>query len=67
MVESVLQSIKTFLVNAKYYAKEVFVINSMIETSPWTYKIKNFRKWKVVSGEQIINGLLSRTRWLYQK
>ena len=51
MVESVLQSIKTFLVNAKYYAKEVFVINSMIETSPWTYKIKNFRKWKVVSGE----------------
>ena len=51
MIESVLQSIKTFLINAKYYAKEVFVINSMTETSPWTYKIKNFRKWKVVSGE----------------
>ena len=54
----------------KNWSREIFIINSVLKTNPWTYKIKdlnnekNNRKflWKRYVAGYIINELLSRTR-----
>ena len=40
------------------WSREIFIIDSVLKTNPWTYKIKDLNREK-------INELLSRTRQAY--
>ena len=63
------------LLNLKWMieSKAIFLIDSVLKTNPWTFKlkdlngVKNYSKslWERIAAEYIMNELLSRTIQLY--
>ena len=54
------------------WSREIFIIDSILETNPRTFKIRDLNREKIIESfyvkmvvEYIINELLSRTRHLY--
>ena len=47
MIGSELQSIRIFLVKRKG-KREIFIIDSVLKTNPWTYKIKDLNGKKII-------------------
>ena len=54
MIESELLSIKNILKKGytENWSREIFIIDSVLKTNPWTYKIKD------LNGEKIIGNLI---------
>ena len=56
-------------------SRQIFIIDSVLKTNPWTYKIKDLNGGKIIGSfyekrtaiKQIINELLFRTRQSYQR
>ena len=54
------------------WSREIFIIDSVLKTNPWTYKIKNSNGKKIIGSfyenellQSIINKLFSKTRESY--
>ena len=43
------------------WSREIFIINSVLKTNPWTYKLKDLNGEKIIFIEYVRNELLSRT------
>ena len=49
MIESELLSIRMFIKGyPENWSREIFVIDSVLKTNPWTYKIKDFNEEKII-------------------
>ena len=43
------------------WSREIFIIDSVLKTNPWTYKLKDLNGEKIIFIEYVRNELLSRT------
>ena len=49
MIESELLNITIFSVKVTYnWSREIFIIDSVLKTNPWTYEIKNLNREKII-------------------
>ena len=49
MIESELLSIRIFYTGyTEHRSREIFIINSVLKTNPWTYKIKDLNKENIM-------------------